>query len=361
MKICFLGDIGSIHIRRWIEYFRDNGNKVYVISFNNYRIEGVNVTYLGENININSSGGNINYLKKIKEIKRMIKEINPDIINAHYVTSYGFIAALIKDRPLVISTWGSDILVTPKKNFIYKLLTQYSLKKGDLITSDSNNMTKEIKKLTRNHSTVITRPMGIDPNQFNLEGTEKNREKILLSMRTLCDNSNIDIILKAFKKVLDYDKDIKLVITNSGEKENEVLQNIKALGIEKSVEFLGFISHEQVIDLLKKSFIFISIPTSDSTSVTLLEAMACGTFPIVSDIPANNEWIVNNTNGLILEDNSEEKLNRLIQCVLGNNELVKKARIENKNIIDNNAIWDDNMRDIKEYYQNLIANKLLKM
>ena len=354
MKVCFLGDAGSIHIRRWVEFFRDQGHLVSLISFRDYDINGVDVRFVGNKININESGGNIEYIKKIFQIRRIIKEINPDIVNAHYLTSYGLIAAIIKDRPLVVSTWGSDILVAPKKNSIYKKITQYVLKKSNLVTSDSDFMSKEIERLGCSNEKIITAPMGIEKEIFNSINRNNINDATFLSMRTLCDNSNIDLIIKAFALIAKEYKDSKLVITNSGEKEDELKELINRLELNSSVELLGFIDRETVAQLLKDKYIYISIPTSDSTSVTLLEAMASGIFPIVSDLPANSEWITDNRNGLILKSMDEKELYKLMKKALDNEKLVSDSRELNKNIIDEKAIWKNNMNFIIKSYRGVL-------
>lgn len=354
MKICFLGDAASIHIRRWVEFFRDKGHDVIVISFRNADIHGVDLRYIGDNININSDGGNSAYLKNILKIRKIIKEVKPDLVNAHYLTSYGFLGSIIKDRPLVVSTWGSDILVAPKKNIVYKKLTQFVLKRCNLVTSDSNFMSEEIVKLGYDKNKVLTAPMGIDPSKFYIDKKNNNNNRTFLSMRTLCPNSNIDIILKAFKELLQEEKEIKLILTNSGEDEEKVLKLIKDLNLEEYIEFLGFVDRDKVEELLKNCKIYLSIPNSDSTSVTLLEAMACGAFPIVSDLPANREWIEDNKNGFILKDNSVEELKQLMKKALNDNDLFEKVKERNESIIKSRAIWNDNMNFIENNFKKLI-------
>ena len=356
MNICFLGDAASIHIRRWCEFFRDKGDKVSIISFNKAEIPGVEVYFVGDNLNINGDGGNISYLKKTRVIKKLVKKINPDIVNAHYLTSYGFIGTLINYNPLVVSTWGSDILVTPKKNKVYNALTRFVIRKAALITSDSNFMSKEIISLGGKGEKVITSPMGINNDEFN-NNDENREEHTFLSMRTLCDNSNIDCILKSFKLVLTTYKDAKLVITNSGEKKDEILDLIKELNLEGNVEYLGFINRETVKNLLKTSSIYLSIPTSDSTSVTLLEAMASGIFSIVSDLPANKEWIVDNKNGYVLKSIDEKSLAELMIKSLENTDIKREAKDINEKIIKERAIWDDNMTLVRENYINILNNR----
>ena len=355
MKICFLGDIASIHLIRWVEYFRDNGHSVSVISFSNTEISGIEFRYVGEKININSDGGNKQYLKKINVIKRLIKEINPDVINAHYLTSYGLIGALIKDRPLIVSTWGSDILVTPKRNFMYNKLTKYVLKRANLVTSDSNFMSNEIENLGYSRKNIVTVPMGIDTNLFNSYGrVEHENETVFLSMRTLCSNSNIETIIKAFKKVHEKNKKTKLIITNSGDKKAEILDLIKEMNLEENIEYKGFIPRDVVANLLKTSDVYISIPTSDSTSVTLLEAMNSGIFPIVSNLPANKEWINDNENGFILKKINEDELYNLMIDSIEKKDLINKAKKINEKIIRNRAIWKDNMASIIYRYSEIL-------
>lgn len=355
MKICFLGDAGSIHIQRWCEFFRDNGDTVYLLSFREGKIDGVEVISLGKDMEVNSSGGNAHYLKKIPYVKKIIREINPDVVNAHYLTSYGLIGALSGFKPLIVSTWGSDILVTPYRNVVYKMLTKYVIKKCNLLTSDSEFMTRKIIELGGSEDKVITVPMGIEPQVFN--SSERNRkDKItsFLSMRTLCENSNIDVIIKAFYKLSNEFNDIELTIVNDGELREELKNMIDKLNLNDKVKILGAVSRERVVSLLKEKDIYVSIPTSDSTSVTLLEAMASGIFPVVSDLPANREWIKDRYNGYILKNISVDELYEAMRNTLNNLDLVNETVIINNKIISERAIWQDNMGRVRDEYSNLL-------
>lgn len=353
MKICFLGDGASIHIRRWCEFFRDCGDDVTLITFRKAEISGVNIYYCGSDISVNSDGGNLQYLKKLSYIKKLLKKINPEIINAHYATSYGLLGALCKNAPLVVSTWGSDILVTPKKNVAYKLITKYVLKRADSITSDSNFMSKEIIVLGNPSEKVITAPMGIDDKIFNKEG-RTNQNKNILSMRTLCKNSNIDIILKAFSKLSKEEKDVKLIIGNDGIDKQEYFELINDLELNNRVEFIGSVDRYKVVELLKNNSFYVSIPTSDSTSVTLLEAMSCGMVPIVSKLPANLEWISHNYNGYVLNDISVDDLYNSFIIALNNYERIEDIANINYDIINKKALWKDNMNYVRNSYLKLI-------
>ena len=347
MRICFLGDGSSVHILRWINFFKKRNHDTHLITFSNADIEGVKVHKVG-NLVAKQEGGNWQYIKSISEIKRLIKAINPDIINAHYVTSYGFLAALSNFRPLVVTAWGSDILVTPKKNLAYKFITKFALNKADLITSDSYYMTDEIKKLTKTRS--ITVPMGVEKDLCFKERTQRNNEPVILSLRTVNKNSNIDIIVKAFS-ILVKDKgykDARLIIANDGPEMGNIKYLIEQSGIKTNVEIKGFVTREELLNLLLSANLYVSIPTSDSTSVTLLEAMACGITSIVSDIPANNEWIQDGINGLVLRQIKDDKLAELMEKVLKDDRLIERSESFNRNIILKRAIWQENMEFVEK-------------
>lgn len=355
MKICLLGDAGSIHIRRWCEFFKSCNDEVYLISLRNYKIDGIRVIFVENNFQINSEGGNIQYLLKLNKIRSIIKEIKPDIVNAHYLTSYGLMGALSKPKILVTSTWGSDILVTPKRNYIYKLVTQYVLRKSNLITSDAYFMSKEIENLGVEKSKILTAPMGIEPEIFNnLKRNQNMNPKNFLSMRTLNRNSNIDVILRAFSKLVNDYKDVKLTIVNDGDQKKELEELTLKLGIEDNVEFLGCVNRDKIVELLKSNDIYLSIPTSDSTSVTLLEAMACNIFPIVSSLPGNKEWIKNLYNGLIIEEINEISLYNSLKFITENTSIMKTSQQINSKIINERAVWYSNMNYIRDSYLKLI-------
>jgi glycosyltransferase involved in cell wall biosynthesis len=357
MKICFLGDAGSIHVKRWCMYFRDCGDEVHLISFREGTVDGVTAYNVGEGMGVRSQGGNIQYLKEMIHIKKLLNQIKPDIVNAHYLTSYGLIGALTKKAPLVVSTWGSDILVTPWQNIVYKKLTQYVIKRADLLSSDSGFMSEKICELGCNHGKVITVPMGIEPDIFNqLERGNTADNITIASMRTLCDNSNIDIIINAFAVLANEIKGAKLIIANSGDRENYLKDLAAGLGLGDRITFLGSISRDEVVSLLKKSRVYVSIPASDSTSVTLLEAMACGTFPILSDLPANREWVEDGQNGYIIKQNNAEILYAAMKKALTDDRRILSASEMNSKIIADRAIWNKNMGYIRKNYLKLLNN-----
>ena len=154
-KYLILADGGSPHTLKWAKELKKYFD-VYILSFNGFsdsvkEVIGNGKTY-DLKVNIIVSGNNISVFKKILRVKEIIDKIDPNYINAHYITSYGSIAIVAAmlcnyKGKIILSAWGSDILVTPFKNKLYFWLTKFCLSKSDVITSDSSCMCEVIKKI----------------------------------------------------------------------------------------------------------------------------------------------------------------------------------------------------------------------
>lgn len=337
-KYIIFSDGKSPHTLKWISelssYF-----ELYLISLNGYAqdileyIPKERVVVLNEGVNV--SGGNFKLLMKYFDLLKVVKEINPKYFNAHYLSSYGFLGALIKrelpDIKLIVSTWGTDILLTPFENRVKLLVARYTLKVANLITSDSYFMSDKISDIYKNDKT-ITFPFGL--RDFEVGNIVKD-EHLIFSNRALSANYNIDKVIEWFATT---DNNYKLVIANSGELLATLKKQVANLQIEKRVEFVGFLTQREQTTYYKNAKYYISIPSSDSTSVSLLEAMRYGCYPIISNLPANREWIINGFNGKFFTSH--------LNLPLGD----EHSGAINQKIIQNNAIFS---KSIQEYTDQL--------
>ena len=131
MKICFFGDSESIHIIRWCRHFASAGHEIHLLSFKKNKIDGINCHAIdaGE---INVSGGNWKVVLQSRKVKKQLREIKPDILHSFYATSYGMAGAQTGFHPYVVTALGSDILVSPRKSFLYRKMLRYVFKKADI-------------------------------------------------------------------------------------------------------------------------------------------------------------------------------------------------------------------------------------
>ena len=289
-------------------------------------------------------GGNYKLLLKFFTIQKIIREVDPDFVNSHYVTSHGFIAALIKNWTkihfkLIQSTWGTDILVTPFKNRVYYLLTKYSLNKANLITSDSEYMTSVIKSISRTETLIFS--FGLDALP-DVSINEKD-ENLFYSNRMLTENYNIKEVIDLFNVVAQLNHKAHLIISHDGEQRKNLENYTKELGLEQKVTFIGFVSLEEQLKLYRQAQVYLSLPTSDSTSVSLIEAMAYGCIPILSNIPANHEWVKDGLNGIIY--NKQDFNITKFSAILSNKVAVVR---KNREIVKEKGIFPESIKHYTE-------------
>ena len=335
-----LADGNSAHTLKWVgelkKYFR-----IYVVSFSGFS-KGLQSILpasrlIGFSAELSVAGGNISVLKHVKKVAAVISKIQPAYLNAHYITSYGTVAYLAKYRSgssakLILSAWGSDVLVTPNQNKLYFYLTRFLLGHADFVTSDSVFMSNRILQIN-SKAEVLTFPFGIESLPA-ISSTEKN-DWCFFSNRALEPNYNIDRVVQLFAYLHSQLPTRHLVVANVGSELSKIKSLVKELGIESHIDFVGFLTEEQQREYYTKCRYYFSLPTSDSTSVSLLEAMAYGCIPIISDIPANREWITPGENGCIGNQQCEQALSGLL------NEQVFHI---NRDIIAQRAIWKNNIQ-----------------
>ncbi|MDR3539693.1 MAG: glycosyltransferase [Desulfosporosinus sp.] len=353
MRLCFLGDAGSIHMQRWIHYFLQAGYQVDVISFRPCEIQGANVHLLAQ-----GHGGRLAYVKAICKIRGLIREIQPDLLHAHYATSFGLLALVSGYKPLVVTAWGSDVLVAPKESLVLKLIVEQVLKHADALTSDSSNMSERIRELLNGRACILrTITMGVSRDWFEQIPDSEKKPLQIVSLRGHQTNYNIDVLIQAMVEVTRAVPQAQLIVAGEGP-ETEALRALSSsLGMDENVHFVGQLPHEAVQSYLNESSISASVPTSDATAVSLLETMACGSFPIVTDLPANREWVENNVNGLLVPVKDSKALAAAIIRALGDAAFRNKAGEINRQRVGSKAIWEDNMGEVEELYQQLIKPK----
>ncbi len=354
MKICYLADINSAHTHKFLNYFVKKGYDIHVISLGKGEYDGVKVHSLDIEDYVmkgKSEKGKVGYLKKIKRVKELINEVRPDILHAHYASSYGLLGALANYHPYIISVWGSDVYDFPIKSPIHKMIIKYNLKKADYILSTSNVMKKETEKYTDKDIKVT--PFGVDINKFYPNKIESN-EIIIGTIKTLEEKYGVQYLVKAFKQVKEENKDldIKLRIGGKGSQEDYLKNLCMELQIENDVTFLGFVKPDDVIKEFQRFDISVFPSTLDSESfgVAAVESEACGTPVIVSNVGGLMESTKPNETSLVVEKKSVEDLTEKLNILVRDKELRIKMGKAARKFVEDNYSLEKNFDDINKIY-----------
>jgi glycosyltransferase involved in cell wall biosynthesis len=280
-KILLVGS-NSIHCKR---YFSG------VISSNTYNVAIITNQLMDEFVGLAQWALNfgLQNLKASKQIRHIITEFNPDIIHIHQANSYA---------------WGSDVLVLPNQSKLMHKMVCYNLRNVDIITSDSLFMSSKISQLISPSTKKIhTINFGIQslPNKQDLA----NKQNLILSNRLHKPLYRVDMIVRAFASLCSnnlIDSDYKLVVAAGGDESNKIIQLSKELNIFQRIVFTGMLPYSELVEYYKLAKIFVSVPISDGAASSLLESMAYGCIPVLSNLPANLEWVLDEINGFIAPD-----------------------------------------------------------
>ncbi|MBI4283999.1 MAG: glycosyltransferase family 4 protein [Chloroflexi bacterium] len=364
MRICFVAVAGSIHTQKWVDYFAQRGHEVHIISFSIGGKYSASVrlyqlpTLLPQ---VWAVSRYINWWLWFRQVRRLVSKIKPDVIDAHYVTPYGYLAIASGFHPVVLTAWGSDILVAPKQSRWYRLLTKYSLKKAEIVICDSEMMQKELLGLGAIPSQIRVIYNGIDTQEFRPQRGQGVRlgipEKVpvVISTRNLRPVYNVAMLVRAIPLVLEQEPQARFIIIGDGEQREHLDSLASSLGVADNVRFLGWVAHDELPAYLAASDIYVSTSLSDSTSLSLQEAMACELAPVVTDLPANREWVNDGENGFIVPQDNPKALAERIICLIRDKETRERFGKEGRKIIRERAEYEVEMSKMEKIYQEQVV------
>lgn len=200
--------------------------------------------------------------------------------------------------------------------------------------------------------------MGIEAsflNQRNEGGrTLATRPITILSNRNLLPIYNVSLLIRAIPIILREESKVKFIIAGEGPEREKLEREVRSLNVSEFVHFLGRIPHDAMASLLSQTDIYVSTSLSDGTSVSLLEALASGAFPVVTDIPSNREWICEGENGFLVPTDQEEVLAKRIIEAVRNKAMLEKSRNENLSLIEERALWPATIEKTKRIYEGIL-------
>jgi glycosyltransferase involved in cell wall biosynthesis len=347
-RILFLGETYRADAITWI-----NGLK----EFGDFEI----VTW-----ELQSSNNGLSRIKRLIElakafltIRKIAEKFNADMVIAERTTSYGFLAALSGVKPMAIAQQGITDL-WPKNSPTYpfkKIIQKYAFKKADLIHAWGKAIANHMQENKVDMTKVLIMPKGINLDFFKFNEASNEKQINAVVTRSLQPEYKHNIILKAFSSIKQNNIPFKLTIIGDGIELENLKFLAKKLNIATNVEFTGKIDNSAIPNYLQNANFYISMPITEGVSASLFEAMACGCFPIVSDLPGNSSWITQKTNGILVPSENHVKLAEELQWAFQNSDCTRKAILENRKFVEENANYKTNMKKIALKYHDLINSK----
>ncbi len=370
MKICFFGDTAAHHLLRWAKYYIDKGHEVHVVTFNsrvighydNIQVHFVRKKLPGSGLSLRI----MNTIPMILSLKKLIREINPDILHSHSAGGYAWMVMFTGFHPFVVTPWGSDVLIDIQKSRTERFFTKFALRKADIITCDGENTIEAITNLGISPKKIRFITFGVDIKKFKPSwGKEEIRKKLCLSdskiavsTRFLTPVHDVETLVRAVPAVLQKVSDAKLIIIGDGSQKEYLINLAKSLGAASAIDFVGRVSQDEMILRLQSADIYISTSLSESgLAASTAEAMACGLPVINTDTGDIKLWIKNGQGGSIIPTKNPEVLAEKIICLLKNDEERMKFGKTNRKIIEQRNNYYVEMEKMEEIYKKVIRNR----
>ncbi len=294
-------------------------------------------------------------------LRAMIKEIQPDLIHALRIPFEGMLGTATPEGiPFLAATWGNDLTLHARGSFLMRRFTRRCLERADGLTSDTHRDIRlaQALGLDPNSPTLVVPGSGgldldsiqqsgtFDPSLFNIPASAD----WVVNPRGLRPGSvHQDVFLASIPQVLARQPEVVFICPGLlGKSKIEAL--VKKYNIQDRVFLLPKLDQPQLWDLMRKSVIFVSPSSHDGTPNTLLEAMACGCFPVAGDIESLREWIKSGVNGLLVDPRDPDALAAAVLEALGSTVLRNGAAEHNRTVIKNRAARDATLPEIDHFY-----------
>lgn len=345
--LCFFADGQSPHTQRWLNAMVQRGYRVILITPRPSLLDQVVV------IPIKRLPTVFGWFFAIPKIRRLMRELKPDVVHGHYLTSYGLWAVSCGIRPVVLTAWGSDILVTPHKHRFYQWLTRYIVRKADLITADAESALQALQPFFPTAQLQQVQ-WGVDVQHFKPCSPSHNSFNII-SLRAWETNYNISDILTAVAELRRQCPEIpvRLDLLGGGSLATQLEQQLIKLELQSVVTVHGHVNEAQLLNLLQQADVSISVPSSDATAMSVLESMAVGLPVIVSDLPANRQWI-DAAGGMVVATHDITAMVQALAALAQSADLCQQMGDVNRQRILRDANRQTEMDRMASLYQQLI-------
>jgi glycosyltransferase involved in cell wall biosynthesis len=302
LRLAYLGDPNSVHLRRWIEHFADAGHDVHLLAGDRVAIQpGISskVTidryrrFGAVRLPVVSS------LQGRGPLRRLLRTIAPDLLHAHYLTGHGWQARLSGFHPWVMTVWGSDLLVAPDHSIRARWWARRSLGAADLVTVATTQLRERAIALGARPDRLATVRFGVDTNRY-VPGPPDPEwaaqlgpggRRVIFSPRAVRPLYRHETVVRS---VAGLDPDSLLVMGDRGADPAylaSLLRLGEELGIGGQIRVLSGMTDEDMPALYRLADVVVSVPESDGLPLTVLEAMACGAPVVVSDLPGLREFL----------------------------------------------------------------------
>jgi glycosyltransferase involved in cell wall biosynthesis len=301
LRVAFLGDPASVHIRRWLEAFVARGHAVALLEPIPARAEAdlpagvTRIAFRPLPPRLRPAG----VWAARADLRRLLDAWGPDVLHAHYARRPAWHAWLSGWRPYVVTVWGSDVLVTGSMTRVGRLATRLALRDAALVTAATPWLASAAIALGARRNRVRRAQFGVDTSRFRpgpapvalRETLGIGSARVVLSPRILAPLYRHEVVIETLAQL---PRDVMVLSSDmrADPAERARLQAHAArLGVADRWRIIPAVADVQMAELYRLADVVVSVPESDTMPLTVMEAMASGCPAVVSDLPDARDWL----------------------------------------------------------------------
>lgn len=364
MKIAMLSGANSIHTLRWANGLNTAGHEVHVISQHRPREPFAP----GVQLHLFPYGGILGYFILAVGVRRLLKNLRPDIVNAHYASGYATTARLVGYRPWLLSVWGSDVYDFPTKSPLHRALVRGNLRAADAVASTSHCMAEVTHALAPTLGQIAITPFGVDMDAY-ASAVPMSRAQpgrwVVGTVKTMADKYGIDTLIQAFALLLarlqasnpDMARQLHLRLVGDGPQMQALKQLAAQLGVADRTQFVGHVDHAQVPHELAQLDVYVALSRLDSESfgVAIIEAGAAARPVVVSDAGGLTEVVLDGVTGLVVPRENPQAAADAIERLLSDADLRQRMGAAARQHVVQHYSWDACVETMLKLYERLVA------
>jgi glycosyltransferase involved in cell wall biosynthesis len=385
MRLLFVADGRSPIALNWIQYFVERGDEVFLAStfacqptLKLSGLEIVPVAFSGVKSAPAASSrprsglwgastlqlrtvlrqwlGPLTIPRAARHLRSVIERVRPDFVHAMRIPYEGMLAAdaVAGLVPLLVSVWGNDFTLHAPSTPLMRHYTEWTLKVADALHADCQRDIRLGKQFgfAVNKPTLVTPGSGGIRTDLFYPPSKPVEAPLVVNPRGFRAYVRNDIFFQAIPLVLKEQPEARFACTGMAG-ERQVLAWIEKLGIGHAVELLAPLPYAAMADLFRSAQVVVSPTIHDGTPNTLLEALACGCFPVAGDLESIREWIRPGQNGLLVDVGDPSALAAAILRGLNESALRRRAAEQNAVIIAERAEYTRNMVQAAKFYEKI--------
>ena len=296
-----------------------------------------------------------------RSLAQIIRQVKPDVIHAMRIPYEGIIAALALERlpppqpPLLISVWGNDFTLHAVSNPWMASFTRRALTLAGALHTDcyrDQRLAFQWEFDSGKPAVVLPGGGGVQMDQFYPSSVEDLRSQTVINPRGVRTYVRSDTFFRSIPIVLKQFPEARFLCPAMAG-EPQVLRWLDELGIAQAVDLLPQQNRAEMAGLFRRAQVVVSPSTHDGTPNTLLEAMACGCFPVVGDLESLREWITPGLNGALVDPGDVQALAEAICAALSNLDLRQRAAAHNLRLIAERAEYGRVMQQAGAFYRQI--------